>query len=132
MFHVKPLTINKLIFVFVGFIKGIFVLLTLYLEVFIYLYLLFNCYLSLCFSEREIINTTIKIVFLNYLFFCCSLLLLFLINQFLLINIIFTKYLMFVFLKKKLFFEKFDLKKWKINKKSRGAGVEKEGENSLP
>jgi len=39
---------------------------------------------------------------------------------------------MFIFLKKKLFFEKFDLKKWKINKKSRGAGVEKEGENSLP
>ena len=64
--------------------------------------------------------------------FYCDILLLFLINQFLLINIIFTKYLMFIFLKKKLFFEKFDLKKWKINKKSRGVGVKKEGENSLP
>ena len=34
---------------------------------------------------------------------------------------------MFIFLKKKLFFEKFDLKKWKINKKSRGVGVKKRG-----
>lgn len=45
---------------------------------------------------------------------------------------IFAIYLIFVFRRENYFFEKFDLKKRKINKKSRGAGVKKEGENSLP
>ena len=65
MFHVKPLTINKLIFMFVfaDFIKVFLPYLFSYVKVFIYPSLLFNRYLSLHFLQKEIIETTTEIIF---------------------------------------------------------------------
>ena len=61
-FHVKHLTTNKFIFIFVDFIKVFISCLFSFLKVFTLLYLLFNCYLSLYFSQKEIINTAAEII----------------------------------------------------------------------
>jgi len=60
----KPLTINKLIFVFVfaDFIKVFLPYLFSCLEVFGHSCLFFDFYSPLNFSKKEIINTTIEII----------------------------------------------------------------------
>ena len=64
MFHVKPLTINKLIFAFVfaDFIKMFLPYLFSCLEVFGHPCLFFDFYSLLNFSQKEIINTSIEII----------------------------------------------------------------------